>query len=61
MYVLNRSLLNKEYNLINVPQALVATVSKYRLRVIFLLKITSDILHCLQQEYFSIKCKEGLR
>jgi hypothetical protein len=40
MLVLNRSLLNKEYNLINVLKALVATVSMCSLHVNFLSKIT---------------------
>jgi hypothetical protein len=40
LLVLNQSLLNKEYNLINALYALVATVSMCSLHVIFLLKIT---------------------
>jgi hypothetical protein len=41
MLVLNRSLLNKECNLINVLTAIVATVSMCSLHVIFLSKFTS--------------------
>jgi hypothetical protein len=41
MLVLHHSLLNKEYNLINVLKALITTVSMCSLHVIFLLKITS--------------------
>jgi hypothetical protein len=40
MLVLNRSLMNQEYNLINVLKALVATVSMCSPQVVFLSKIT---------------------
>jgi hypothetical protein len=40
LLVFNQSLLNKEYNLINVLQAFVATVSMCSLHVILLSKIT---------------------
>jgi hypothetical protein len=46
MLVLNRSLLNKEYNLINVLQALVTTISACSLHVFFFSKIT--------QKYFTV-------
>jgi hypothetical protein len=45
MLLLNRPLLNKEYNLINVLKALVATVSMCSLHVISILKKVSPI-HC---------------
>jgi hypothetical protein len=40
MLVLNLSVLNREYTLINVLKALVSIISTCGLRVIFLLKIT---------------------
>jgi hypothetical protein len=49
LLVLNRSLLDKEYNLINVLLVLIATVSMCSLHVIFLSKIT--------QRYFTLFTK----
>jgi hypothetical protein len=47
--MLNRSLLNREFNLINVLKALVTTVSMCSLLEIFLSKIHQDILRYLQK------------
>jgi hypothetical protein len=46
MLVLNRSLLNREYVLINALKTLVSTVFMCNLHVIFLTNITSRFLHC---------------
>jgi hypothetical protein len=48
MFLLNRSLLNKEYNVINVLKALVGTVSMCSLHVIFLSKITIRSLRVIE-------------
>jgi hypothetical protein len=40
MLTLNRSLLNREYNLMNVPKALASIVSMCNIHVILLSKIT---------------------
>jgi hypothetical protein len=53
MLALNRSLLNREYILMNVLKALASIISMCNLHVILLSKITPryDILHYLQMGY----------
>jgi hypothetical protein len=50
MLVSNFSLLNREYNLMNVLKALASIISTCNFRAILLLRLNLDILHCLQME-----------
>jgi hypothetical protein len=52
MLVLNRSLLNKEYILINVLKALASIISIYNLNVTFLSKITPRYFTLFINEIF---------
>jgi hypothetical protein len=57
MLMLNHSHLNKEYNLINVLKALVATISMCSLLVIFLSKITP---RCKIEVFTAVTMKNGI-
>jgi hypothetical protein len=61
--VLNRSLFDREYILINVLKALVSIISMCNFHVTFLSKITPRYLRYLQIEYFvhSVRTVNSLR
>jgi hypothetical protein len=63
MLVLNYSLLNREYILINVPKALASIISMCNLHVTFVTKITQRYFthRLLLQTVSLIKSRHGLR
>jgi hypothetical protein len=60
MSVINRSLLSRECNLINVLKALVLTVSMCSGHVIFYRRLHRDILHYLEKECQVESCLQTL-
>jgi hypothetical protein len=61
MLVLNRSLLNREYNLINVVKALGSIIYMCNLNVNFLIKNYTGIFYAIYKwNISSIHCKMGL-
>jgi hypothetical protein len=59
MLVLNRSLLNRKYILINVLKALASIISTSNLYVTFLSKITEIFYAIYKWNLSSIQCKMG--
>jgi hypothetical protein len=60
MLALNRSLLNREYTLINVPKTLASIIYMGNLMSFSYRKLHRDILRYLQMEYSVHSCKMGL-